>query len=83
MLISFVVMGFLGLAATSVRTSRQADEVAVARANARMALFMAMGQLQRTAGDDRRVTVAADLLSDAPDGASTSAVEGRRHWTGV
>ncbi len=45
--------------------------------------MMAIGQLQERAGDDRRVTVAADQLSEDSEGADTSAAANRSHWTGV
>lgn len=49
----------------------------VAEANARMGLMLAIGRLQELAGDDRRVTAAADLMMDA------AGMHPSRYWTGV
>ncbi|MBC2595265.1 hypothetical protein H5P28_13435 [Ruficoccus amylovorans] len=47
---------------------------AVARANARMGLLVALGELQASAGPDRRVTATSDMAGLGED---------REHWTGV
>ena len=48
---------------------------ALARQNARLGLYIALGELQKYAGPDARVTGTADLIA----GAKTE----NRHWTGV
>lgn len=55
-LITLVGIGMLSLSAVELRRSNQAEARSIAKANARMGLMMAMGQLQRELGDDRRVT---------------------------
>ncbi|MBI5691161.1 MAG: hypothetical protein HZC55_13830 [Verrucomicrobia bacterium] len=76
-LLAFLVVVLMGLAAyTRVETAvagtmqRQAQ----ARENALLALNIAVGQLQKYAGSDRRVTATADAFSP---------VSGRRWYTGV
>ena len=82
-LLSVLAMGMLSLSAVQLQAGGYSKDLSTARANARMALMMAIGQLQERAGDDRRVTVAADQLSEDSEGADTSAAANRSHWTGV
>lgn len=83
-LLSLLALGMLSLSSVSMRTAGQGSAHAEARANARLALMMAIGQLQKHAGDDRRISRAADQIpSDATTGNGTAAVKGRRFWTGI
>ncbi len=82
-LLTLLGVGLLSLSTISLRNSSANGDLAEARSNARMALMMAIGQLQKHVGPDRRITVSSDQRSDSADGDSPSAVEGRRHWTGV
>jgi hypothetical protein len=61
-LLTVIAVGLLTLSTVSLRSSSQSNEVATARANARMALIMALGELQKAAGPDQRVTARADIL---------------------
>ncbi|WP_035612214.1 hypothetical protein [Haloferula sp. BvORR071] len=61
-LMTIIAVGLLGLSSISLRGSGQGDAVARARANARMSLMLAIGELQREAGLDTRVTARADIL---------------------
>ncbi|MGE9268340.1 MAG: hypothetical protein ACQKBY_09605, partial [Verrucomicrobiales bacterium] len=56
-----ILVGFLSFGAASVRSATHQSAEAVAKANARMALMVAIGQLQGETGADRRVTGRADL----------------------
>lgn len=73
-LIGLVSLGMAGLAAIELRRSGQGGDAAVARANARVALMQAIGQLQRTLGPDQRVSANAAILPGTP---------AQPHWTGV
>lgn len=53
-----------------------------ARANARLALMLALGQIQQSMGPDQRISAPADQLTDN-GGTSSSAAVGQRNWTGV
>jgi hypothetical protein len=76
-LLAFAVLLLLSLA-TLTRIERavaaNAEHAAAAQQNARMALQLALGRLQRFAGPDQRVTARADLL---PGSVSNP------YWTGV
>jgi hypothetical protein len=72
-LLVIVALGMLGLASISLRASGNRVYQATAEANARMALQIAIANLQKQAGPDQRITAAADLR-----GATTNG-----QWTGV
>ena len=81
-LLSILALGMLSLSTISLRVSHGEMAMQVARSNARVALKMAIDDLQKYAGDDRRITVAADQMRSS-GGDGTSAAQGRRFWTGV
>lgn len=79
-----VVLGIslLTLSSKALSTSGRETDLAEARANARLALAMALAQLQKTTGPDTVVTTTADQRGASDGGSSTASAE-RRHWTGV
>lgn len=84
-LVAFLVLVLVTLASlTRVETTVASNSrhVSEARDNALVALNVAIGQLQRFAGPDRRVTATA-ALGDASDNGLPVAVDGTRAWTGV
>lgn len=64
-LLTILAVGLLSLSAVSLRVSSQGMAMAEARSNARMALVLALGDLQKQAGPDTRVTARADVLDEA------------------
>lgn len=72
-----VAVGLLGLSAISLNTSTLGSADANARANARMALMMAIDRLQLEMGPDQRISANGSILSEQ---ASDIA---HRHWTGA
>ena len=68
-LLTVIAVGLLSLSAVSLRSSSQGSAQAEARANARLALMLAIGELQKYAGPDRAVTATSEILA-----ASTAAV---------
>ena len=83
-LLTILAVGLLGLSSVSLSTAGRETNIAEARSNARMALAMAIAQLQKSSGPDQRITTTADQLTDgAGKGEETAAAKGRRHWTGV
>ncbi len=61
-LMMVLAVALLGLAAFELRISSRVDHEARARANARLALMIALGELQRHAGADTRATAPASIL---------------------
>jgi hypothetical protein len=83
-LLTVVAVGLLSLSAVSLRASGQGNAQAEARANARMALILAIGDLQKQMGPDQRISFAADQrIEPDGDGSVSSSAHGNRHWTGV
>lgn len=72
-LLAILSVGMLSLATITLRTTGSSAAQAVAQANARMALQIALGNLQKHAGPDQRITASADLLNH----------NANAKWTGV
>jgi Tfp pilus assembly protein PilV len=64
-LLIILAVGLLSLAAIQLRQTSIAADHARARANARLAMQLAIGELQRTLGPDSRVSAPADALTVA------------------
>ena len=63
-LLTVIAVGLLSLSAISLRSSSNGEASARAFANARLAVMLAVGALQKEAGDDRRITANASILSE-------------------
>ncbi|MGJ8725630.1 MAG: hypothetical protein ACSHYB_13810 [Roseibacillus sp.] len=63
-LLSLIAVGLLSLSSSVLRGAQNGASMAEARANARLALNLAIGELQKQAGPDTRVTARADILND-------------------
>ncbi len=63
-LLTVIAVGLLSLSSISIRESSQTSDLAIARSNARMAMMLAIGELQVQAGPDTRVTARADILDE-------------------
>jgi hypothetical protein len=63
-LLAILAVGMLSLSAVTLRTSGQGSAHAEARANARMALTIAIGELQSNTGPDTRVTAPANIVNE-------------------
>lgn len=73
-LVTIIAVGLLGLSAISLRGTTQSEHRSVARANARMALMLAAGELQKQLGPDQRITAKAEILDKDPATGATEAV---------
>ena len=59
-LLTIIAVGLLTLSGISLRSSTQGQAGAEARANARLALMMAIGELQKELGPDSRISAPQD-----------------------
>ncbi len=86
-LMTLIAVGMLSLSTIEQRSSGGGanDADRIARSNARMALMIALGELQKAAGPDQRVTATASILgsADNPYATGTPAQDGKKHWMGV
>ncbi len=64
-LLTVIAVGLLTLSSISLRSTSAGDAEARANANARLAVILAIGELQRHAGDDRRITADASIFDTA------------------
>jgi len=64
-LLTVIAVGLLSLSTISLRSTGQVSALAAARANAKLALMLAIGDLQKSAGPDKRITAPANLISTA------------------
>ena len=81
LLLTLVAVAFLSLSAITVQTSRSEWAQEEARANARLALMIALGELQRDLGPDKRIAVNASLLDTDPESLDIDGVA-QPHWMG-
>ncbi|MBN8461074.1 MAG: hypothetical protein J0M04_24875 [Verrucomicrobia bacterium] len=75
-LLTILAVGLLSLSAVELRRSANGEARAVALANARLGLMLALGQLQREAGDDRRVTADGSILDSQANPAAVGVWNG-------
>jgi hypothetical protein len=61
-LLVVTAVGLMTLASIELRKTSRSEPAAIARANARLALMQAIGQLQKTMGPDQRVSAQAAIL---------------------
>jgi hypothetical protein len=63
-LLTVIAVGLLTLSSISLRSTSQGEAMATARANARLALMLALGDLQKHTGPDTRVTARSDIRNE-------------------
>lgn len=74
-LLAVLAVGLLSLSSISLRASSSHNAHSTARANARMALMIAIGELQKSTGPDQRVTLTSDLQNNT--------APANPNWTGA
>lgn len=63
-LLTVLAVGLLSLSTISMRSSSHGEAMQTAKGNARLALMLAIGQLQKTAGPDQRISAPANLVDE-------------------
>jgi hypothetical protein len=63
--LSILALGMLSLSTVALRSGSASFPKQIAQANAGMALMLAIGDLQKNAGPDTRITARADILDEA------------------
>ncbi len=78
-LLALLAVGLLSLSTIGLRSSAASDAQAEARSNARLALLFALGDLQKHAGPDTRITATSGTLEEkSPRPALTGVWNSRR-----
>ena len=72
-LLTILGVGLLTLSVITLRSSAGSAAQTEAQANARLALLLAIGELQKQAGSDQRITANAGILDESP---GTAGIEG-------
>lgn len=79
-LLTLVALGLLGLSTVTLRSAGQSQAAGVARANARMAMMLALDELQTGLGPDQRVSAAAAVVAAQPEQPHLVGVWESWHW---
>ena len=78
-LLTVIAVGLLTLSTISLRASSSSSAMTEARSNARLAVLLALGQLQLNTGQDTRITASANIL----DSNKPSVTGVWRSWEGT
>ena len=81
-LLALIMIGYLTTTAIHTRTTSVDLAKAEARANAKLALSIALGEIQRELGPDQRISAQAGVLDESPDTLKIDGVEHPR-WSVV
>ncbi|MDG0993232.1 MAG: hypothetical protein P8O22_00705, partial [Akkermansiaceae bacterium] len=81
-LLVLVALAMLSLSTIELRSQRRSDAMAEAQANARMALMLAIGELQKEMGPDQRISARSAVLDTDTESTAADSVS-HPHWMGV
>lgn len=80
-LLSLLAVGLLSLSSVALRSSQSEHDRSTAKANARLALMLAIGALQKELGPDQRISARAAILDDDTESPEPNGVS-QPHWLG-
>lgn len=75
-IMTVIAVGLLGLSSVELRKQSNNQASATARANARLGLMVALGELQKQLGDDRRVSADASIFIETKNPAAVGVWNG-------
>ncbi|MBT7957887.1 MAG: hypothetical protein HN759_01015, partial [Akkermansiaceae bacterium] len=81
-LLVLIALAMFSLSTIELRSQRSGSAMAEAQANARMALMLAIGELQKEVGPDQRVTGRAAILDSLTESDEADGVT-HPHWMGT
>lgn len=81
-LLTLVAIGLLSLSSVTIRSSSQGNAMQEARANAKVAMLLALGDLQKSLGPDQRISFTADQLLGTTTAPLTTN-QPQKHFTGA
>ena len=82
LLLTVIAVAFLSLSTLTVKSARSDWALEEARSNARLALMIAIGELQRDLGPDQAVSANAAIMDQSPETSDIDQVE-EPYWVGV
>jgi len=81
-LLVIVAVGLLSISTISLRSAANGGAEQIARQNARLALVLAIGELQKELGPDQRISANASILDSSPETPDIDGVENPQ-WMGA
>lgn len=73
-LLTIIAVGLLALSSITLRSAGQGEAMATARNNARLALMLAIGELQKGLGPDKAISANAEILAANPGKPNTMGI---------
>ena len=77
--LALLVLALVSVIGVEVRVAETTGNRQVARAHAKVAMRIALGELKKHLGPDQRITARSDFIETDTD----QLADGKRHWTGV